>query len=385
MRILAPIFTLATLVLPASAAHAGAFGGFSADEKTYLEGTDQICRPVPAGARLAAPSCDKAEPDTIAAGKFRKPAAQSGPRAAFRATARGNDLQVTSAAGDTIDWTSVDPITRVDGVYVSPNGTMVAVDIRIRMGGRVVEDVIAFRIADAAKTRAVVSAATTGKAVKRSAAADKAIAKGQKLLKKRRYKKAEAAFRAGLAEAAGDPEALYGLAASLIGRKKTAGALAEIEKLGKSTHPQAGVWRVEARHDRRFKKLLTDKTFRVAVRIDPGLPKTAFERLVGASGHWEQAGVTCDSPRLNLKLKRRPQTFKLTLRATCQGYTDTTRLSGSWAAEGNDRASLTFPNPGGKAETLACQIATCSDGSGEDCMVCGAGTDLEMKLRLVRR
>ncbi len=375
----------ALILLATGTAHAGVFGGFSADDSRYLRSPDQICTPVVAGARTGAPVCTKADPADVAKAGFRKPQVQAGPRAAFTATARGSDLHLVPAGGGTpIEWQSMDPIIAVNAVYVSQGGKMVAVELRTRLGGHPTEDVVAFTIPDPAAARAAVSAAAKGApAATRSPAVAKAIDAGNKELKRRHWAKARAAF----AGAGDDPEALYGTAVAWIRQKKTADALAVLDQLGASKHPEAPVWRVEARKDKAFSKLLADKRFRHAVGIDPdpSRPLTAYERLVGASGNWEQSGVSCDRPRINLMLKRRPQTFKMLLRSVCHGQRDRASFSGSWQAQGSDRMSLTLPNPGGKDETVACQLAACADGSGEACLTCGAGTDLEMTLELVRR
>ncbi len=375
----------ALILLATGTAHAGVFGGFSADELHYLRTPDQICTPVVAGARTGAPVCTKASAAEVAKAGFRKPPAQAGPRAAFTATSRGRDLRVVPVGGGTtIEWQSMDPITAVDAVYVSPGGKMVAVELRARFGGRPTEEVVVFTVPDPAATRAAVSAGAKAKpAPARTDAVKKAIEAGNKALKRRHWSKARSAF----AGAGDDPEALYGTAVAWMREKKTAEALAALDKLAASSHPEAPVWRVEARNDKTFRKLLADKRFRRAVGIDldPSRPPTAYERLVGASGNWEQSGVSCDRPRINLLLKRRPRTFALDLRSVCHGQRDRAHFSGSWQTQGSDRMTLTLPNPGGKDETVACQLATCSDASGEDCLTCGAGTDLEMSLELVRR
>ncbi|MBT8494633.1 MAG: hypothetical protein KJO07_16380, partial [Deltaproteobacteria bacterium] len=72
----------------ADVAVAGTFGGFSADESTYLEGS-QICKPLAKGE--AVPKCARADARTRAKAGFRKPAAVRG-QGAYSATASGTKL-----------------------------------------------------------------------------------------------------------------------------------------------------------------------------------------------------------------------------------------------------------------------------------------------------
>lgn len=385
MRVFAAISTIVCL---AGTAHAGPFGGFATDDKRYLKGGTQICAPVPAGLETAAPRCQKADAAAIAAAKFRKPKPLTGATAPFRASAAGTRLNVTSTVGKPFAWSSVDPIVQVNAVYLSSTSSLLAVEFQTRMGSRVVEDVIVFRLAQAELARAAASAAATAArtATKRSKTLEAAIAAGHKQLKRKRWAAAEKAFRAALAEA-DDPEARYGAAVALARRGKAVQALTDLEAIAASGDPAAAVWKVAARHHRAFRKLVADKRFRAAVGIDraPGAALSAYERLVGATRKWEQSEIKCDRARINIHFRRRPQTFKLTVTSTCGGYRDRTRLSGSWTATGANRVELTMPNPGGKPEVFACTLDPARDGTGEDQLTCGAGTDMEMALRTVRR
>lgn len=380
------VVVLGTLLLAAPAS-AGVFGGFSADENSYLRGTDQVCLPIPAGARTAVATCKAASTEEVAKATYRKTKPETGPRARYSAKASGSDLTLQELGGRTVEWSSVDPIAGVDAVYVSPSGKMIAVELRTRFGGRMVEDVAVFAVAKQTREQAAASAAASSSvAPTRSKTASKAIAAGWAALKKKKWAPAQASFEKALGEA-DDAEARYGVAVALGGAGKTAEAITRLADLAKSPLPNAVVWLVEARSEKVFKKLLIDKAFRKAVGLDPdpGRPTYAYERLVGLGGHWEQAGISCESARINLKLSRRPRTFSLAITSKCQGYGDTVKLAGAWDARGADAASLTFPNPGGKEEVLQCTLSVCTDGSGEDCLSCGPGTDLEMNLRLVRR
>jgi hypothetical protein len=380
------LIAMAGLVLAAPAS-GGVFGGFSADENSYLRGSDQLCLPIPGGARTAVPTCKKGSTEEIAGMKFRAPAPESGPRARFTATSSGTELTLTELAGKAVQWSSVDPIVGADAVYVSPNETMIAVEYRTRFGGRLVEEVIVFAVPRKTRAQAAASAAASSTvAPTRTKAAHAAIKAGWSALGKKKWAAARTSFDKALADA-DDAEARYGVAVAWGGQGKSAEAIKALDALAASKLADAVVWLVEARSQKQFKKLLIDKGFRRAVGLDPdpNRPVFAYERLVGFSGHWEQAGVSCESARVNLKLKRRPRTFSLAITTRCQGYGDTMKLAGAWEARGADQASLTFPNPGAKDEVMQCTLSVCTDGSGEDCLACGVGTDLEMNLRLVRR
>ncbi|HUH00463.1 MAG TPA: hypothetical protein VML75_00630 [Kofleriaceae bacterium] len=387
MKVIGSILVAVGSLVLAAPASAGVFGGFSADETRYLRGTDQVCAPIPAGARTGAATCKPASTEDIARAKFRKTTAESGPRARYTATASGTDVTLTELGGRTVEWTSVDPIAGVDAVYVSPNEKMIAVELRTRFGGRVVQDVAVFAMATKTREQAAASAAASSTvAPTRSKTAAAAIKAGWAGVKKKKWASAQTSFGKALAEA-DDAEARYGVAVALGGAGKSPEAITGLSELATSKLPDAVVWLVEARSERLFRKLLTDKGFRRAVGLDPdpSRPAFAYERLVGLGGHWEQSGVSCERARVNLKLARRPRTFALSIQSKCQGYKDTIKLAGAWDARGADQASLTFPNPGAKDEVMQCTLSVCTDGSGEDCLACGTGTDLEMNLRLVRR
>ena len=114
-------------------------------------------------------------------------------------------------------------------------------------------------------------------------------------------------------------------------------------------------------------------------------PPTAYERLVGKGGHWEQASVPCDQPKVFLDLEPKDRSFALTIESRCRGRSNVTELAGPWTSRGRDRLILTFPTPKGADETLVCPIDTCDDGSGEDCLRCQPARDLSFVLRIVRR
>jgi hypothetical protein len=147
-------------------------------------------------------------------------------------------------------------------------------------------------------------------------------------------------------------------------------------------------WRIEARFDKAFKSLRANTRFRKAVGIDrdPSRPLSAYERLVGLGGQWEQASLPCEQPKVSLKLDRsRKRRFDLVIRSRCQGVVETTRLDGRWAGKGSDQLQLIFPNQDAADEGLMCRVELCADSSGEDCLRCRPDQDLEFLLRVVRR
>ncbi len=390
-------------------ARAGVFGGFSSDETRFLRGTDQICTPLPAASkRGGVVACRSAKTAEVAAMGFRQGTVQSGPAATYRVDLVGStSLRVVALQSGKCRaaWSTMDPISRVVEVSLSPGGKLIAIEYETRIAGRLRVDVVAFRLSPERAPAAPAKPAAAGggqppaarpgppgappapaRAIDHKALA-RAIKQGWADLKKRRYAKAQAAFAQALSLDPDNPEAHYGHAAATVARKDRDAAVAELAALASSGHPDAPVWLVEARHDQRFRGLLGDPGFRKAVGIDPdpNRPPTAYERLVGAGGRWEQQAISCERPRVNLDLSRRPQRFDLRLRSKCKGMDETTRLDGSWTAEGQADLHLVFPNPGGEDERMACRLATCPGGSGEDCLTCAPGTELEMVLRLVRR
>ena len=116
-----------------------------------------------------------------------------------------------------------------------------------------------------------------------------------------------------------------------------------------------------------------------------GKGEAARARLVGHGGQWEQAALSCERPRVALALDAKDDTFELAIESRCRGQSHVANFAGRWAAERDDRLVLTFPEPEGPDETLACAIARCDDGSGEDCVTCSLAPDLSFELKSVRR
>jgi tetratricopeptide (TPR) repeat protein len=375
------------------------FGGFSADGSRYRRGADQICEPLAAGARgLATPDCKQAAADEIARQSFDEPKPEPGRKGRYRAEARGTTLTLhrRGASEPVITWTAPGPLEAAGDVFVNRKGTVVAVEYRVRIGGRASSDVVAFTVKPpddgrtevapptAAKTPTGVPVAAEPTDAKAYQAAMKA---GKRDAGKKRWSKAEAHFRKALKAWPGAPEARYRLAAALARKKQPAEAVAELQALGSSIHPDAIVWSVEARFDDAFAALRADPDFRKAVGLDgkAGKSPSAYERLAGFGGQWEQSSTPCDRAEVALTLERVTRTFKLRITTECRGNTDTTRLSGAWVEVDPDGMKLTFPNPGGKDEVLQCKVAACDDRPSDDCIQCSIENDLWFVLREVRR
>jgi hypothetical protein len=147
------------------------------------------------------------------------------------------------------------------------------------------------------------------------------------------------------------------------------------------------VYRVRARRAKTFRHLLTNMTFRKLVGIDsdPAFPKTAYERLVGVGGTWQDAGLACERAKVHLDLDVELYRFLLVISSRCQGSEDKTRLKGTWDWEGNAALKHRFPNAELGMEDLGCELMVCSDDATEDCLRCVPDPELEFNLRPLRR
>jgi hypothetical protein len=372
----------------AATAQAGAFGGFAKGGKSYLDGADRICQPV---AGKGAPVCRKASKDEVTKLGFRLGSPQRGSTATVLAEAAGSAIKVKDARSKAllVEWTGVDPIARIIAVHLSDSGGLVAVEYEARVSGRTVVQTVVLAVPGkpasdaAAKPQAPAPAPAPVLTPAQSKALAAALKDGAGQLKKKRWKPAEAAYRKALAIAATSAPAHFGLAAALAREKRKAEAISEVRALAASGTADAPEWLVEARTSPHFAALRDDPEFRRAAGIDrdPDRPLSAYERLVGQGGSWEQTGTSCQSPTVSLKLDRKSKKFGLLIRVRCQGEDDTTRLNGTWAAAGQDELTLTFPNPGGQDEKLACKLR---DEGGEDALACTL-EDIQMSLRVVRR
>jgi hypothetical protein len=374
----------------AATAQAGAFGGFSRDGKSYLDGTDRVCQPVSKGQ----PSCHRAGKDEVTRGGFRMGTPQRGQAATVLAEASGTAIKIKDAGTKAllVEWSSVDPISRVTAVYVSDGAGLVAVEHEVRASGRTAIQTIVLRLPGKAASNAAAkpqkgTAPAPPPAAPLTPASAKAVAAavkgGAAQLKKKKWKQAEAAYRKALATAGDHASARFGLAAALAQQKRKAEAVAELALLARSPLADAPEWLVEARTSAHFAALREDPDFRRAVGIDrdPDRERSAYERLVGQGGSWEQTGTACQSPTVSLKLDRKTKKFVLLIQVKCQGDDETTKLTGTWAASGQSEVTLTFPNAGGPDEKLACKLA---EAGGEDALGCTL-EDIVMDLRVVRR
>lgn len=394
-------------VVVAAPAHAGPFGGFSADQSRYLSGQDRICAPVPVadGKSRAAPHCEQADAGRVAASKFRRGRAQQGAQATYDASFRGTDITIARRPDGqaVVVWTAIDPIARITGVYVSEGGKLVAVEYQSRFGGRMRTDTVAFVLPGAPAVAAPEPAA--GAPEPAAAGAERGRAEppgvgpadpadpriGELLDRARRADRkggagaAADAYRKVLVIAPDHPEARYGLARSLVRQGKRDAAVDELRALADAGHADAIVWLVEARFDKAFARLRAHAGFRAATGLapDPARPRTRYERLVGFSSTWEQPEVKCEQAQVALHLARLERTFDLRITSRCRGYEDETRLSGRWRLGTADRVELVFPNPESAEEILTCQLDACT--AGEDCLRCGEDADLAFTLRPVRR
>ncbi|HEU5059999.1 MAG TPA: tetratricopeptide repeat protein [Kofleriaceae bacterium] len=377
----------------AATAAAGTFGGFARDGKSYLDGADRVCQP----ARAGAPVCRKASKDEVTKLGFRMGTPQRGSTATVIAEASGSTIKVKDARSKAVlvEWKALDPVSRIVAVHLAEGGAMVAVEYEARVSGRSVGQTVGLPLRGKDASTATpkpqtgtpqlpapppASATLTPAQAKAVAAA---VKDGAGQLRKKKWTAAEAAYRKALGTAGDHPAARFGLAAALAQQKKTAEAVGELRLLARSAAADAPVWLVEARASAHFTALRQDPDFRRAVGIDrdPDRQPSAYERLVGPGGSWEQTGQSCQSPTVSLKLDRKTKKFVLLIRVRCQGDDETTRLGGTWAASGQSDLTLTFPNPGGSDEKLACKL---TEVAGEDALGCTL-EDIVMDLRIVRR
>ena len=383
--------SIALAAVPA-AAMAGPFGGFSRDGSKYLVAGTRVCAPV--SGKVGAPVCEKKGADEIARLGFRKGQAQRGATATVQAQATGTRLVVRTGDGKTVraEWDSGNPVGSVGAVYLSDDGKLVAIEYDSRVAGRSTQDVVVVVLPGAATKPAPAGATPSSPSTPSTPSAPddpravERVRAGDKQLARKKWKKAEEEYRAALAISSDQAAARYGLAVALAGQSRNADAVGELGALARSSHPQAPRWLVEARLGSHFTRLQGDPGYRRAVGIDPdpARPPTAYERLVGLGGHWEQTGTACQEPTVDLRLDRKSEKFQLTIKTRCQGDDDTTRLGGTWQAEGSAVLRLAFPNVEGPEEKLECKLAPLSDRSSEDGLSCTL-EDLRFTMRVVRR
>lgn len=387
---------VATLVLFPSAAFAGTFDGFAGGR--YLTGGDRVCEPV--ASERANPTCKKLGPAEVSRLGAKKPRPERGSSARASARSRGTTIEVLDAAGKVaFKWDAGTPVGRIVAVYLDKQATVAVVEYESRFGGRMVVETIGVRMPGGAAagpaspnpgpaTRPTPDAKPAGPDLddKAKKALAKALASGQRYLKRRRYRRAIASANAALKIWDQSAEALYVLAGAQLGAKNKGQALDTLDKLAACKDPAAPEWRVEARRGKPFASLRGDPRFRKAVGItaDPARPLTAYERLMGLGGKWEQRLIACEQPEVKLSLRRKLRRFVLRIKGRCGGPAERTFLDGNWSSSGTDVLKLKFPNQSVGDEFLVCQIERCRDSSGEDCVRCKIDED-EFLLRVVRR
>ncbi len=373
----------------AGLARADTFGGFSSIDVAYLVNQDRVCVPldVTNAAATGAAKCEKSSTDDIAKLTIKAGVVQSGAKATYAATASGRALTVTKNGAPAVAWSAPDPIGRVVDVFASPYEDRVAVTYTTRSLGKEVTNVIGFvvtRTMGRDPSAPAKPATPTAPVVQAPAVTvDPVVAKAVDAARKAPKGKALAAWQAVLAVDAEHPEARYRIAVSQASAKQTRDAVAALETLAKSTRGDAIEWLVEARLDPAFAGVRADPTFRAAVGLDRPAG-TAYEKLMGFGGQWEQNGTSCDTPGIRLALKR-DRSVKLAVKISCNGQVDDLPFKGTWRIDDADHVTLVLPTKG--------QAATVKDEAGcvwkkhgeEDALHCVVGKDLEFEVLPTRR
>jgi len=394
MRRPAQLAALALILCAAGPASAGVFGGFGGREDGYLVGRDKICTPlaVEAGQASGTPSCAKASDDEVAQLSVKAAKALHGRDASHSAAAQGRTLEVTATKKEAVvvSWQAPDPIARVDDVYVSQYGNLIAVEYTVRRGSRDVGEVVVFDVRGAGQAKTTATTTDAGKpvATERVAAtqapppATPALKKALKAARKAARgapKKALKAWDKVLVLDADHSEARYGVAVAQARARKTELVLAALEALAGSARTDAVEYLILARFDKAFAKIRADARFRAAVGLDGG-SDVFYERLMGQGGAWEQAETACDTPGVALKLGQ-DRSFKLTITSTCSGDRWKDTFKGRWEAQ-EPGLRLILPNKGRDDEAFECSVEKDGD---EDAIRCALDADLGFVVRPVRR
>lgn len=378
MRLLA--LALSFWAFGIGAAAADTFGGFSSVEPSYLVNQDKVCALVPVrdGAASQAARCERKPADRLAQLAFRAATAQRGPKALFSARAEGNELSVLRAGGGlAVRWQGLDPIAKIVEVYAE-HDDRVAVAFSVRRGGRELVDVIAFDLRAAAPTSPPGPGPDKPSDPPPAATSSPALVQAVTAARKARGKAALAAWRKVLELDAGHAEALFRQAVALAAKDR-AGALAALTSLASSRDPEAIEYLVTARLDPAFAAMRADATFRKTVGLDRKAVHP-YEKAMGFGGAWEQAGTSCDAPKVLLALGR-DKKFRLTVRSVCSGMVHQSKFAGTWAIAG-DGVALTLPNRGVAADVVACTFEPAGD---EEALACPLDDDLRIFVLPVRR
>lgn len=398
MRRTAIALTLAAgLAGVAAPARADTFSGFSGVDRPYLVNQDRVCRPIPVASSTAAgaPSCEKAGADVIARLSIKPPIIQSGAKASFTAQAAGKTLTISRKTGGTVvTWNAPDPVVKIVELYASQYDDRVAVAYNVRRAGKEVTDVVAFDLGqNQTAVRDVTARATPGAPPDDTVSTtpppatelpptDPRLAKAEADARAAPKAKAVAAWSAVLAVDAAHAEALFRTAAAQIAAKQTAQALASLAALAASQRGDAIEWQIEARFDPAFASVRADPKFRAAVGLDRK-PATAYERLMGFGGQWEQTGTSCDKPEVHF-IATRDRKFKLRVKTSCEGSIADTPFHGTWQIEGQ-RVTLQLPTQGravSAADEASCTFETAGD---EDALRCSLGHDIDFVVLPTRR
>ncbi|HEX7844074.1 MAG TPA: tetratricopeptide repeat protein [Kofleriaceae bacterium] len=398
MRRTAIALTLAAgLAAVAAPARADTFSGFSGVDRPYLVNQDRVCHPIPVASSTAAgaPRCEKAGADVIARLSIKPPILQSGAKASFTAQAAGKTLTISRKTGGTVvTWDAPDPVVKIVELYASQYDDRVAVAYTVRRAGKEVTDVVAFDLGqNQTAVREVTARATPGAPPDDTASTtppaateplptDPRIVKAVADARAAPRARALAAWSAVLAVDAAHAEALFRTAAAQIAAKQTAQAIATLQALAASQRGDAIEWQIEARFDPAFASVRADPKFRAAVGLDRK-PATAYERLLGFGGQWEQTGTSCDKPEVRF-IATRDRNFKLRVKTRCEGSIVDTPFRGTWRIEGQ-RVVLQLPTQGraaSAADEASCTFETEGD---EDALRCSLGHDIDFVVLPTRR
>ncbi len=377
------------LLLFAATASADTFGGFSGVDRPYQLNQDRVCTPlvVTKGKAAGAPACDKAAADIMAKLRFKDPIPQKGvDKAAFAATASGRTLTVTRAASGEVvlTWDASDPISKVVEVYASQYEDRVAVAFATRRMGKELTDVVGFDLgkpSQAAIPKDPVTAPTTPP-VAPPVVEDPKLTKAVAAARKAAKPKALAAWKAVLAIDPAHSEATYGVAVAQAAAKQTADALATLGLLVASQRPDAIEFLIEARFEPAFAALRADPAFRAKVGLDKK-GGSAYERLMGFGGQWEQTGTSCDTPEVRFTATR-DRVVRIRVKSRCGGQVYDLPFKGAWRSDG-DRVVLTFATRGKQvtgADEAGCRFEVKGD---EDSLHCDLGHDIEFVVLPTRR
>lgn len=136
-------------------------------------------------------------------------------------------------------------------------------------------------------------------------------------------------------------EARFHIAQLDMAAKRTADAIAALERLASSPRSDAIEWLVEARFDGAFAPIRANAKYRAAVGLDRKA-KTPYERLMGFGGRWEQVATCGEKPNV-VFAARRDRTFTVAVSIRCNGQRFDHSYNGTW------RLGSAKPSPGSAA------------------------------------